>query len=160
MALSICIQIGKITGESNIKNHVGEIEVLSWNWGLSQSASAHVGSGGGSGTADVQDLTFTKYVDNASPALIQECFQGGDQGEAVLTVLKASGKDALDFVKITMSGTVIVSSVRTGDPLPNDRYSETVTLNFSRVKFEYTLQSGSNTRGATATGELAINQQS
>jgi len=160
MALSSCIKIGKITGESTIKNHAGEIDVLSWNWGLSQSASAHSGSGGGSGSADVKDLTFTKYVDSASPALLQQCFKGSNQGETVLTVLKASGQDALAFVRITMEGTVIISSVNVGDPLPNDRYSETVSLNFSRVKFEYTLQTGINTTGATSTGEFTISQQS
>ena len=117
MAFSICMKINNITGESVISNHAGEIDVLSWNWGLTQSATGQVG-GVRSGTADVNDLTFTKYVDNASPTLIQECFDGSDQGEAVLTVIKGSGKDALEFVKITMSGTVIISSVKTGDPFP------------------------------------------
>jgi len=53
-------------------------------------------------------------------------------------VIKGAGTNALEFVKITMSGTVIISSVKTASPLPNDRYSETVTLNFSHVKFART----------------------
>ena len=158
MAFTICIKIGDIQGESIVDNHAQEIDVLSWNWGLTQSASGQVG-GAGSGTADVKDLTFTKFVDNASPTLIQQCFEGSNQKEAVLTVIKASGKDALEFIKITMSGTVIVSSVKTGDPLPNDRYSETVTLNFSHVKFEYTPKAPGDSKGPTAVGEFAISRQ-
>jgi type VI secretion system secreted protein Hcp len=161
MAFSICLKIGNIAGESAIGKHEGEIDVLSWHWGLTQSHSGQTGSKMGTGTADVQDLTFTKYVDKASPTLIQECFYGTDQTSAVLTVIRASGKEALEFIKITMSGTVIVSSVRTGDPLPNaaDRYSETVTLNFSHVKFEYTPLAAGNSKGATAVGEFSIVRQ-
>jgi type VI secretion system secreted protein Hcp len=158
MAFTICIKIGDIAGESTVASHVGEIDVLSWNWGLTQSASGQVG-GAGSGTADVKDLTFTKFVDNSSPTLIQQCFEGSSQKEAVLTVIKSSGKDALDFIKITMSGTVIISSVKTGDPLPNDRYSETVSLNFSHMKFEYTPRAPGDSKGATATGEFTVSRQ-
>jgi type VI secretion system secreted protein Hcp len=160
MAVSICIKIGKIQGESAIKGHEGEIDVLSWNWGLTQSASAHVGSGAGSGSADVKDLRITKYVDKASPILLQECFKGSDQTTAVLTVIKVGGKAPVEFVKITMDGTVFLSSVSTGDPLPNDRYTETVTLNFSHVKFEYTTQNADQSKGASVAGELHISQQS
>ena len=158
MSFKICMKIKKITGESVVENHAGEIDVLSWSWGLTQSATGQVG-GARAGTADVKDLTFTKYVDHASPTLIQECFAGDDQGEAVLTVIKGAGTNALEFVKITMSGTVIISSVKTGDPLPNDRYSETVTLNFSHVKFEYTPLNPDNSAVATATGEFTISRQ-
>jgi type VI secretion system secreted protein Hcp len=161
MAFSICMKLGTIKGESkgdSKGNHKDEIDVLSWNWGLTQSASGHVGSGAGSGMADVKDLSFTKYLDVATPTLLQECKKGSDQKEAVLTVLKASGDTPLDFVKITLSGTVIISSVHTGDPLPGDRYSETVTLNFSHVKFEYTLQTGTQGKGATSVGEFSVDK--
>ncbi len=42
----------------------------------------------GAGSADVHDLTITKYVDLATPMLVQECFNGTDHGRAVLTVMK------------------------------------------------------------------------
>jgi type VI secretion system secreted protein Hcp len=74
-------------------------------------------------------------------------------------VIKANGKEVLEFIKITMSGTVIISSINTGDPLPNDRYSETVTLNFAHVKFEYTPTGPNNSKGATAAGEFTISRR-
>ena len=156
MAVSICIKIGSIPGESQIKGHEKEIDVLEWSWGLTQSASAHVSTGAGSGSADVRDLTIKKYVDSSSPTLLQECFYGHDHKLATLTVLKAGGKSAIEMVKLTMSGTVFISSVNTGNPEPNDRYTETVTLNFAKVKFEYTGQNADQSKGASVAGEFDI----
>lgn len=168
MATSATIKIGSIAGESvgvgskTPKPHAGEINVLSWNWGLAQSASGHSGTtGAGSGKADVKDLTITKLVDCASPTLIAECFKGGNQKVAILNVFKVTGGDEpLLFVKITLgdakAGNVFISSVHTGDPLPGDQYSETVTLNFSQVKFEYTAQNADHTTGKTTVGEFVI----
>ena len=156
MAVSIVLKLGKIQGESVCSKHEKEIDVLEWSWGLTQSASAHVATGAGSGSADVRDLTIKKYIDSASPTLLQECFFGHDHKEAVLTVLKAGGKTAIEMVKITMSGTVFISSVNTGHPTPDDRYTETVTLNFAKVKFEYTGQNADQSKGASVAGEFDI----
>jgi type VI secretion system secreted protein Hcp len=156
MALSIVLKLGTITGESQCAKHTGEIDVLSWNWGLTQSASAHVSTGAGSGSADVRDLTIVEYVDCASPNILQECFKGTDHKTAILTVLKVGGKEAIEMVKMTMEGTVFISSVHTGDATANDRYTETVTLNFAKVKFEYTGQKADQSKGATVSGELKI----
>jgi type VI secretion system secreted protein Hcp len=156
MAVSITLKLGKIQGESVVTKHEKEIDVLEWSWGLTQSASAHVATGAGSGSADVRDLTITKYVDAASPTLLQECFYGHDHKEAVLTVMKVGGKTAIEMVKITMSGTVFISSVNTGHPTPNDRYTETVTLNFAEVKFEYTGQNADQSKGASVAGQFNI----
>jgi type VI secretion system secreted protein Hcp len=156
MAVSIVLKIGKIQGESVCTKHEKEIDVLEWSWGLTQSASAHIATGAGSGSADVRDLTIKKYIDSASPTLLQECFYGHDHKEAILTVLKAGGKTAIEMVKMTMSGTVFISSVNTGHPTPDDRYTETVTLNFAKVKFEYTGQNADQSKGASVAGEFDI----
>jgi type VI secretion system secreted protein Hcp len=110
--------------------------------------------------ADVKDLRITKYVDAASPILLQEAFKGSDQKTAQLTVIKVGGKAGpIEFVKIAMEGTVFISSVMTGDTLPNDRYSETVTLNFSKATFTYTIQKADQTAGASIPGVLEIAKQ-
>jgi len=70
MAVDMFIKIGDIEGEAVDDAHGGEIDVLDWSWGMSQSGSMHIGGGGGSGKVNVQDLSFTKYVDMASPNLM------------------------------------------------------------------------------------------
>ena len=160
MAVSICIKIGDIKGESTVKNHEKEIDVLEWSWGLTQSASAHISTGAGSGSADVRDLTIRKYVDASTPVMLQEAFKGSDFKTATLTVMKVGGKAVIDMVKMTMSGTVFISSINTGQPTADDRYTETVTLNFAKVKFEYTGQNADQSKGASVAGEFNIAQRS
>ncbi len=139
MAVDMFMKIKTIEGESTDKTHKKEIDVLDGSWGLSQSGTTHVGGGGGSGKVSVQDLSFTKYVDSSSNALILGCCSGEHYDEALLTVRKA-GKDPLEYIKITMKE-VIVTSVTTGGSGGEDRLTENVTLNFAEFKFEYQPQS-------------------
>lgn len=139
MAVDMFMKIKTITGESVDKKHKDEIDVLAWSWGMSQSGTTHMGGGGGSGKVSVQDLSFTKYVDGASNALILGCCTGEHYDEAVLTVRKA-GKDPLEYIKITMKE-VLVTAVSVGGSGGEDRLTENVTLNFAEFKFEYQPQS-------------------
>jgi type VI secretion system secreted protein Hcp len=45
MAMDMFIKIDTLKGESVDKTHAGEIDVLAWSWGVSNSGSAHVGGG-------------------------------------------------------------------------------------------------------------------
>lgn len=147
MAVDMYIKIGDIEGESADGKHGKEIDVLSWSWGVSQSGTTHVGGGGGAGKANVQDLSFVKYVDAATHALIKACCDGTHHKEAKLTVRKA-GKTALEYIKLTLKD-LIVTSVATGGSGGEDRLTETVSLNFSQFKLEYTPQKPDGTGGPT-----------
>lgn len=57
-----------------------------------------MGPGGGSGKVNVQDLSFTKYVDGSSNALILGCCTGEHYDEAVLTVRKAGKKKSSSWI--------------------------------------------------------------
>ena len=149
----------EIDGESQDDKHKKEIDVLSWSWGMSQSGDAHVGGGGGSGKVSVQDLTFTKYVDSASHALILACCSGEHLPEATLVVRKA-GKTPLEYIKLTLNE-VIVSSISKGGSGNDDRLTENVTLNFAKFKYEYTPQKadGSGDAPKTAGWDIPANKK-
>jgi type VI secretion system secreted protein Hcp len=138
MAVDMFIKVGDIEGESVDSKHSSSIDVLAWSWGMSQSGTTHQGGGGGAGKVNVQDLSFTKYVDKASTNLMLACCDGTHYPEALLTVRKA-GKTPLEYIKITMKE-VIVSSLSTGGSGGEDRLTENVTLNFAEFKVEYTPQ--------------------
>ena len=138
MAIDMTLKIDGVKGESKAKNHEGEIDVLAWNWGMSQSGSMHVGGGGGTGKVNIQDVSITKYIDKASTDLIRKCCNGSHLRNAVLTVRKA-GRNTIGYVVITMAP-VLVTSVSTGGNSGEDRLMENVTLKFSKVKFSYTPQ--------------------
>lgn len=148
MAVDMFLKLeGKgLEGESRDAVHGGEIDVLAWSWGASNSGTAHVGGGSGSGKVNVQDISFTKYIDKASPELMLACCNGKHIPEAKLTVRKA-GEKPLEYLIITMND-VLVSSVSTGGSGGEDRLTENVTLNFSKVKVNYTEQTEKGTAGA------------
>ena len=145
MAVDMFIKIKELPGESKDDKHKDEIDVLAWSWGLSQSASGHIGGGSGSGKVNVQDLSFTKYVDKSSPDLMLACCNGKHFGEAKLTVRKA-GANPLEYLIITMTD-LIVTSVSTGGSGGEDRLTENVTLNFAKVKVDYTEQTATGAAG-------------
>jgi type VI secretion system secreted protein Hcp len=149
MAIDAFLKIEGVTGESVVKGMEGQIDILAWSWGASQSGTMHSATGGGAGKANVQDLTFTHHVDKASPTLLQFCCSGKHFTKATLTMRKA-GDNPLNYVVITLEN-VLISGVSMGGAHGDDRLNETVTLNFS--KFSYTYQPQDST-GAKSGGPM------
>lgn len=141
----------KIKGETQdaAQSGAGDIDVLAWSWGMSQSGSFHTGSGGGAGKVNVQDLSFTKWIDSATPAIQLNCCKGLHIPEVKLLVRKA-GEKQQKYIEITMKK-VIISSVSTGGSGGEDKLTENVTLNFAEVKFEYFKQ---DEKGSTASAGI------
>jgi type VI secretion system secreted protein Hcp len=146
MALDMFLKIGDLAGESKDSVHKQEIDVLAWSWGMSNSGSAHTGGGAGAGKVNVQDLSFTKYIDKSSPDLMLACCNGKHFPEAMLVVRKA-GEKPLEYLKIKLTE-VLVTSVSTGGSGGEDRLTENVTLNFAKVNLDYTEQTPTGGEGA------------
>jgi type VI secretion system secreted protein Hcp len=153
MAVDIFLKVDGVKGESKDKTHKDEIDVLSWSWGMSQSGTFHSGGGGGAGKVAVQDLSFTHYVDKSTPDLMVHCASGKHIKNALLVVRKA-GDNPLEYLKITMTD-VLVSSVHSGGSHGEDRLTESISLNFAKVKTEYTVQTQDGGKGPT--GEMTWN---
>src|SRR5919201_674377 len=91
------LKIDGIGGESADDKHKGEIDILSFSWGATNSSSAGSGgSGAGTGKATFQDIHFTKLIDKATPILLSSCASGKHLDNAVLTCRKAGG-GAVEF---------------------------------------------------------------
>lgn len=159
MAVDMFLKLDSIKGESVDDKHKGEIEVLSWTWGATQTGTTHSGTGGGAGKANVQDLSVTKYLDKATPILLKHCLSGIHIKEAILTVRKAGGKP-LEYVKIKMSD-AIVSALHAGGSGGDERLTETLGLNFSKVELEYVPQKadGSGDASIPITWNIATNSE-
>jgi type VI secretion system secreted protein Hcp len=138
MAVDFLLKIDGVDGESQIKDHEKEIDVLDWSWGMSQSGTMHMGGGGGAGKVNVHDIALTKHIDKATPTLMKMCCNGKHIKEALLVTRKA-GEQALDYLKIKMSD-CLVTSVNTGGSGGEDRLKESVTLNFAKMEVGYTPQ--------------------
>ena len=133
-----------IAGESKDKVHKGEIDVLAWSWGMSNSGSAQTGGGAGSGKVNVQDLSVTKWTDKATVNLQLAAATGAHLDTATLTVRKAGGKGPVEYIIINMTE-VMITSISGGGSGGEDRLTENISLNFAKVDFQYTPQKDDGT---------------
>jgi type VI secretion system secreted protein Hcp len=147
MAVDMFMELKDINGETKDKVYEKKkaIDVLAWSWGMSQSGSFHAGGGGGAGKVNVQDLSFTKWVDNSTPTLLQCVATGKHIANGTLTIRKA-GTTPLEYIKIKLTE-VMVTAVTTGGSGGEERLTENVTLNFAKVELDYTPQKADGSGG-------------
>lgn len=130
------LKIKGVEGESNKKGVEGQIELLSWSWGQTNTGSMAHGTGGGVGRVNMQDFHFTMTVNKATPVLMLKCATGEHIPECTLTCRKA-GTEQQTYLTIKFTD-VLVSSYQVGgsagaDGLPTDQ----VSFNYSKVEWEY-----------------------
>ena len=135
MASGIFAKIGNIKGESLDSKHKGEVELLSWSWGVAQSGTMAHGGGGGEGKATFHDFNFTHHIDKASPVLLKACATGEHIKEATITVRKA-GKGQQEFLIIKMND-ILITSVNPSGSGDSAATAEAVALQCAKVDLEY-----------------------
>jgi type VI secretion system secreted protein Hcp len=158
MAIDAFLKLGDIKGESTVKGFEDQIQLQSWNWGMTQSGTTHTGQGGGAGKVNVDDLHIVKWVDAATPNLLKACCSGHHHDTATITMRKAGGSP-LDYVKIELTE-VLVTNVSHSHSGGEDLLSENLSLNFAKFKFSYQPQDekGAKKGGAIeATYDIAKN---
>jgi type VI secretion system secreted protein Hcp len=151
------LEIDGIKGESADKKHKDTIEIESFSWGVSQTGAHSSGGGGGAGKASFQDLHFTTRVNKASPLLFKRCATGEHIKKATLFVRKSGGNQE-DYLTIKLED-VLVSSYQTkpsddADSVPTD----SVSLNFTKISFDYKPQLSDGKLGAPVHGGWDLKQ--
>jgi type VI secretion system secreted protein Hcp len=139
MAVDMFLKLEGINGESEDATHAKEIDIIGWNWGMSNTGSSHMGGGAGTGKANFQDISFTKYVDLASTPLLLSCAQGKHVTKATLTCRKAGGDNPLEYLIFEM-GQAMVSSIQHGGSSGDERTTEVFSLNFENLEIKYSEQ--------------------
>ena len=133
MAVDVFLKLGTIGGESTDDAHKGEIDVLSWSWGISQSGTMAGGGGGGAGKASFSDLSFMHNFDKASPAVMTACATGEHIKDATLVARKA-GKGQQEYIIVKMTDILITSVQPSGS---SEHPMESVSMQFAKVDIEY-----------------------
>lgn len=135
MAVDIFLKIDGIDGESKEAAHRDWIEVSSWNWGVQQVTTPR--DGAGAGKVSVQDLTITKSLDKASPALMQSCATGRRMKEVTLDLTRQKN-DRQTYFTVKLSD-VLVSSYKAGSAAdrPDNQPREEITLSFIKIEMIY-----------------------
>jgi type VI secretion system secreted protein Hcp len=130
------LKLDGIDGESHDHKHKGEIEVLSFSFGLSVREAANNPDRGARPT--FEDLTIVKSIDTTSPKLMLACVSGHHFKYATFEILPAvqdpavapSGNAA--FYKLT---DVIIGSIhQTGSEHGSEFPTEEVALDFAHLE--------------------------
>jgi len=130
------LKLDGVPGESTDEGHRGEIEILSWSWGMDQTGTGAAAARGG--RTCLTDLALAKGLDKATPAMLASAASGMVIPTAILVGLRPGGERRQEYLRIELRD-VIVTSYQTGGSggsVPVDSFS----LNFSRISVEYTEQ--------------------
>jgi type VI secretion system secreted protein Hcp len=150
-----------LPGESAIAGHSNETDVLAYSWGASNVVSTQSGGGGGAGKVNIQDLSFTKFVDGISPALFLACASGQHFDNVVLKgTRRGQGSSLQEYFTMKLSN-VIVSSISMGGPAGGARQTENISINFTRVELTVRKLNADGSLGApvTTSWNVATNTQ-
>ncbi len=147
----------KVEGEATDSKHKGEIEVLSFSWGVSNASSLGAGSGGGAGKASPQGVTITKKLDKSSPKLYQMVSNGDHFKSAVLTIRKSGGKQE-EYCVVTLE-TVYPGGYQISDSGGGDLPMESISLNYSKIVTEYKEQKADGTLGGSVKAGYDFSKQ-
>lgn len=138
MAFDAYIKIDGIPGDSTDKKHEKWIEVESFGHSISQmggGSSSAQGTHAG-GKADHSDFNFSKSLDSASPVLAAYCSDGKPIPNIVLELCRAMG-DKICFMKYTFKDSII-SAVQCSGAGAADMPTESVTIRYGQIHWEYT----------------------
>ena len=139
---------GPIKGESNAPEHLGEIEVKEWSWGMHGPSA--IGGMSPSSRVALSELRITKGVDRASKSLMSVMRKNEQIKKAVLSIRKAGSKPPIDYLQITIErGRITAFDIGTVAP-DQPELVERFSIAFEKIEVAYVGQSGTGAKEAAS----------
>lgn len=137
MATDTFMKFDTVEGESTDEKHPGWIELLSFSLGASQPVATTSAAGGRTAQrVDISDFSAMKMVDKASVDMLLACCNGSHFKKVEVEVCEASEQKHV-YIKYELSD-VIISSLQTSGSSGGDKPTESISLNFGKIQWEYT----------------------
>ncbi|WP_432723265.1 Hcp family type VI secretion system effector [Jeongeupia wiesaeckerbachi] len=162
---AIILDLGTdIKGECTLEGYTDKIELMSYSHNVAMQVTNDVSNTERtSGKPHIGEFTVTKFADAATPSLNQYCCSGKSLPTVIITVgrnaAESDGK-IMPFITYTLTNVVFsnvsVSGGAGGKPV------ETLSLNFTKIKWDLTTQKsdGAKKGSAATTWDLAANKAS
>jgi len=149
MTFDVYLKLDNIDGESTDDKHSGQIELISFDYGIDQPSEGP-GSGKGAagfGRAEFKEFRCVKYLDKATANLHKAAANGTNIGSGTLEVCQATGEKSV-VLKVEFSN-LMVSDVKTGNAMDisqfnipaeksSDTFLEYVAFKYGKIKTTYT----------------------
>lgn len=140
---------GLIKGESNVLEHLEEIEITEWSWGMTGS-SALGGAGAGVKSA-LSELRLSKGTDRATTQLMSVMRSNEVVKKAVLSVRRAGVTPPTDYLVITIEqGRITSHTIGTSAP-DSPELVEQLSIAFETIEVRYEPQSSQGSATAALT---------
>jgi type VI secretion system secreted protein Hcp len=159
MAYDAFLKLAGVTGESQKALHAGEIDLLSFSWGASNSSSVDTGTGASVGKVAVGDFSIIKATDKSSPTIFNRCCDGSVIAQAVVTLQKSAGAAGpLAYLVYTFTNVYITSVQWSGNGSLGDTPTESVTFCSEVATIDYTPQKNDGSAGEAIHGGWDVGQ--
>ena len=136
MANDMFLKLSGITGESQDERHPNELDIQSWNWGMSQPNRG--GREQQTSRVTIRNIVCIKTVDASSPSLMAMCCRSTLMPEGRLTCRKAGDK-VVEYYVLRLTN-VYINRISVGISKEDFLPLEEIELNFESVDVEYTGQ--------------------
>lgn len=157
MAVDMFLELEGIDGELKDSQFKDKIDIFSFSIGASNAGKGHYGGGSGAGKANISDMSIGKLVDKSSATLYKFCYQGKHIAKGTVHIRKAAGEKPLEYLKYDMTE-VFITSVNTSDSAGGGIANELMSLNFSKIKMTYEMQSDTGAKGASPFVEINVKE--
>lgn len=135
MAVNAYLFIEGVEGPSTSKPK--HIDVLSFSWGVSQTATYGAGASGKeakAGRADFSNLSIMKVLDKTTPLLADHCASGDILKKVYILYDKPVGNAQEDYFRIYLQDALITSVQLSGS---SENPTESVSFAFQAVEVAY-----------------------
>jgi type VI secretion system secreted protein Hcp len=135
VAVNAYLYIDGLEGPST--SNPKHIDILSFSWGVSQTAVYGAGASGKeakAGRADFSNLTIMKVLDKTSPLLHDHCATGNILKEVYILYSKPVGDKQQPYFRIYLKDALITSCQLSGS---NENPSESVSFAYQGVEYAY-----------------------
>ena len=135
MAVNAYLYIDGIEGPSTSKPKC--IDIIAFNWGVSQTSTYGAGASGKeakAGRADFSNLTIMKVLDKTSALLADHCASGDILKEVYILYDKPVGDKQQDYFRIYCKDALITSVQLSGS---SENPTESVSFAFQGVEVAY-----------------------
>jgi type VI secretion system secreted protein Hcp len=151
MAVNAYLYVDTVDGPSTSKT--GFIDVLSFSWGVTQTAVYGAGASGKeakAGRADFSNLSIMKVLDKTSPLLADHCATGNILAKVYIVYDKPVGDKQADYFRVYCKDALITSVQLSGS---NENPTESVSFAFQGVEIGYKAENDDGTlAGAVCKG--------
>ena len=156
MAVDYFLKLKDVPGESVSTHHTGEIEVLSWSWGGSQTSTVHATTGSGGGKVSLSDLNLMIHFDSSSAKLLKGLTIGTHYATATLAAQKSGASGGANYMTIDLTE-VFISSLQLS--ASGDVPSASLSLTYKSYTYNYFQQKadGTVTNAGTTSYDVTTN---